>query len=601
MNNHFLVLLLLLVPVFSQPCNPAERTYDGTCNNLAKPLLGSNFLPLSTADGVSFLDGKSIRVSSPNERFISNIFLAEDANPIISANRTARERRFGQNPDPFKRNSLWVYFGQMITHEISHIMTFLNTSNVAQITLPPGDPLQINPQVRGLFVVTSNGTFVDGVFKGVTDVSPWFDGQAVYGPNVNIANRLRTFSGGKMILLPNNELPFHNTTRTPNECGGFNHPGSGVGDFRSDSVAPLTALHAILVREHNRMCDEFALRNPSWTDEQLYQEARKFMIAYLQNIAYNEWMPAAFGKDETRRLIGPYKGYKPNVDPIIFNTWATAAGRVPHDSVNLPVLALNSQCELIKMPGTVGFPLQERPNCQGNLVRSVGSEAFIRGMLIQHASKFDSKVVDEMRSFFGENPFRTHFDIEAVNIFRSRVHGTPNYRDVVKYWTGIDLYTRRGCVEGATQDPINCFRLITRNETRAQLLQSIFGKINQVDAFVGLMAESVTTSTGFPYTSFVIWARQYKNIRDGDRWWFENRDNRLFTRDQIRDIKRTTIADIIRRNTNLGNIPDKAFYVPHRDHDDDWDDKKRHQNGGHHNDDDDDDNEGGSAWANLCI
>lgn len=66
-----------------------------------------------------------------------------------------------------------------------------------------------------------------------------------------------------MILLPNQELQFHNITRTPNECGGFNHPGSGVGDFRSDSVAPLTAVHAVLVREHNRLCDRFANENPS--------------------------------------------------------------------------------------------------------------------------------------------------------------------------------------------------------------------------------------------------------------------------------------------------------------------------------------------------
>lgn len=121
-------------------------------------------------------------------------------------------------------------------------------------------------------------------------------------------------------------------------------------------------------------------------------------------------------------------------------------------------------------------------------------------MLVQHASAFDSKVVDEMRSFFGENPFRTHFDVEAVNIFRARVHGAPTYYNILKYWTGVDLYTKRGCSEGVTEDPIQCFRLISSNETRAQLLRTVYKKVKNIDGFIGLTAESVKTSSGFPYT-----------------------------------------------------------------------------------------------------
>lgn len=82
------------------------------------------------------------------------------------------------------------------------------------------------------------------------------------------------------------------------------------------------------------------------------------MIAFLQNIAYYEWMPVAFGDSEFRRFVGPYRGYRPEVDPTLFNTWSTIAGRVPHDTINLPALTLDNDCNLIKMPGTVGFPLQ---------------------------------------------------------------------------------------------------------------------------------------------------------------------------------------------------------------------------------------------------
>lgn len=95
----------------------------------------------------------------------------------------------------------------------------------------------------------------------------------------------------------------------------------------------------------------------------------------------------------------------------------------------------------------------------------------------------------------------------------------------------------------------------------------------------------------------LIWAKQFKNIRDGDRWWFENTSNGLFTRRELREIKQTKVADIFRRNTNIGRIPDDAFYVPDGNHHD-HDDKRRH---GGHDDDDDDDGHGHHQWANLCI
>lgn len=47
-------------------------------------------------------------------------------------------------------------------------------------------------------------------------------------------------------------------------------------------------LQTLFLREHNRLAHQFRNANPSWTDEQIFQEARKWVIAFIQHITINE-------------------------------------------------------------------------------------------------------------------------------------------------------------------------------------------------------------------------------------------------------------------------------------------------------------------------
>jgi hypothetical protein len=44
----------------------------------------------------------------------------------------------------------------------------------------------------------------------------------------------------------------------------------------------LLSLHILFVREHDRRCDWLAAQYPTWSDEQLYQSARRYLIALIQ-------------------------------------------------------------------------------------------------------------------------------------------------------------------------------------------------------------------------------------------------------------------------------------------------------------------------------
>ena len=67
------------------------------------------------------------------------------------------------------------------------------------------------------------------------------------------------------------------------------------GDLRTNKTPDLIALTEVFGLEHNRLCDEFEAAPPEWTQDRLFEEARKWIIAFLQKITTREWLAADMG------------------------------------------------------------------------------------------------------------------------------------------------------------------------------------------------------------------------------------------------------------------------------------------------------------------
>ena len=62
--------------------------------------------------------------------------------------------------------------------------------------------------------------------------------------------------------------------------------------------------------------------NPDWSDEDVFQAARRRVIASLQSIIMYEYLPAFLGKE-----VPEFTGYKPDVHPGISHVFQSAAFR----------------------------------------------------------------------------------------------------------------------------------------------------------------------------------------------------------------------------------------------------------------------------------
>jgi dual oxidase len=112
----------------------------------------------------------------------------------------------------------------------------------------------------------------------------------------------------------------------------------------------LLSIAILFLRWHNKLAFKVKLENPTWSDEDIFQRARRLVVASMQNIFVYEYLPAFLGGAE----LDPYEGYKPDVHPGISHMFQAAAFRFGHSLIPPGLMRRNGQCVYRKT--AMGYP-----------------------------------------------------------------------------------------------------------------------------------------------------------------------------------------------------------------------------------------------------
>jgi hypothetical protein len=149
--------------------------------------------------------------------------------------------------------------------------------------------------------------------------------------------------------------------------------------------------------------------------------------------------------------------------------------------------------------------------------------------------------VDDVRNFLFGAPGQGGFDLASLNIQRGRDHGIADY-NTVRVAYGLPRITG--------------FEQITSDASVQSSLAATYGSVDNIDLWIGGLAEDHLPDSSVGATFTAIITDQFTRLRDGDRFWYQN----SLSENQIRDIQNTSLADIIRLNTNLTKLQENVFF-----------------------------------------
>ena len=525
-----------------------SRTIDGTGNNLTHSTWGSADTAFTRwtlpayADGVSTPSGGT----RPNARAVSNTMCAQG---------TSRTNAAGAS------DMVWQW-GQFLDHDIDET-PLADPAEDFSIAVPTGDP-EFDPTGTGTQTIRlsrSAGEISHGARQQINAITSFVDGSNVYGADAVRARELRVLDGtGKLKTSAGDLLPF-NTAGLPN--APFNSSDFFLaGDVRANEQVALTAMHTLFVREHNFWAERIArlftdratnadvarTRRPGprkrhsghgyprqLTGEEIYQAARAIVGAELQVITYHEFLPIVLG----RGALTPYRGYRRAVDPSIANEFATASYRFGHTMLSPTLRRLGPDLQPI---AAGDLPLQQGFFEPDEIVQH-GIEPLLRGLATQRAQEIDTLVIDDVRNFLFGAPGAGGFDLASLNVQRGRDHGLDNYNQVR---VGLGL-RRRGSMR----------EISSRRDVR-QRLSATYGDVDQIDLWIGGLAEDPVPGALVGETLRTVLARQFQALRDGDRYYYANH----LTRRLQRLVEQQSLARVIRRNTSIDReLPNDVWHA----------------------------------------
>ncbi|XP_076389731.1 salivary peroxidase/catechol oxidase isoform X2 [Megachile rotundata] len=535
------------------------RRNDGLCTNLQNPTWGSTLAPFQRLMPPRFSDGLTApRISVtghdlPLSRIVSRTMHPDEGyhdhagTVMVIAWGQFMDHDYtltGTPLDPLNRND---------PEECCHRPPHLKNPYCNEILIPEDDYFYRLFNVKCMDFVRAFPAVRPGCrlgsrvpFNLLTGV---LDGNTVYGISDAFARKLRTGYGGLLRMNPvfaeyglkdllplKLDIPDEGCTRLNRSMYCFE-----AGEIRVNEQLVLTCMHTLMAREHNRIAKILIQINPHWDDETLYQEARRIVIAEIQHITYNEFLPILLGKDVMEKFglllekNAYWDGYDESVNPSVIDAFASAAFRFGHSLLPTAVERWSKAHKFIASKRL--SDLIRRPF---DLYRAGVFDEYIMGLMNQVAQAMDDSITQEVTNhLFKKAGAKFGLDLVSFNMQRGREFGIPSYMEFRKF-CGLPWADNFDDLHGSMP-----------NET-IKRYSSIFEHPADVDLWSGGVSERPLPGSMLGPTFACIIATQFSYSRRGDRFWYElpNQPS-SFTLEQLNEIRKVKLAKIICDNTDL--------------------------------------------------
>uniref|UniRef100_A0A8C1P3W1 NAD(P)H oxidase (H2O2-forming) n=1 Tax=Cyprinus carpio TaxID=7962 RepID=A0A8C1P3W1_CYPCA len=473
------------------------QRYDGWYNNLADHDRGAADAALVRLFPAQYTDGVYLPRQEPhlpNPRQISNIATSGQSGLMSYRNRSV----------------LSVAFGYHVWSEISESRRPGCPPEFMHIKVQKEDPVFGSNSSQPVLLQfqraewdPSTGNSPNNPRTQVNHVTAWIDGSSIYGSSSSWCDALRVFSRGLLASGSSQDMPRRSSsgylmwsTPDPSTSPGSQELYEFGNAWANENIFTVTE-GIIWFRYHNYLASKLHEEHPSWSDEELFQNARKKVIATFQH-----------------RLSAGYQKY---VDPGISAEFEAAAVRFG----------------LTLAPPGVYKRYISQITFNPNLQSSQDVDELIMGMASQIAEREDNIIVEDLRDYM-YGPLRfSRSDAVALTIQRGRDFGLPSYNQI--------------------RESLNMQPLLR------ELAELYENDTSRLDLFVGGLLES-QEGPGPVFSTIIL--DQFERIRNADRFWFENKQNGLFTEEEIQAIRNTTFHDVLLDVTSAeeGDVQRNVFF-----------------------------------------
>ncbi|CAB3370662.1 Hypothetical predicted protein [Cloeon dipterum] len=556
-------------------CDPTSpfRTFSGVCNNLRRPNMGRSLTPFARMLPAIYENG----VSHPRTTGVSG-------KPLPSPRTVSTSVHTDVSHLHARYSLMLMQYAQFLDHDISftpvHRGFFVSIPDCRDcdsarqvhpecmpIPVPPGDPY--HPPLNNTngrpkcfsFMRSLPGQLTIGPREQVNQNSAFLDASHVYGEHICRITSLRG-SGGRMNttilppLAPNAPvrelLP---QVGTNPECRSQNGLCFAAGDGRASEQPGLTIMHTMFMREHNRLADALHLINPRWSEETVFHHARRIVAAQTQHITFSEFLPRVLGPEAIRKYNlglqsdGYYNGYDSTCNPSVFNEFATAAFRFGHSLLRPHLPRAGARWE----PLTPPLLLRDAFFDPSMLLAPRMFDELTRGLLAAPMEDMDRFITGEVTNHLFEVRRSPHsgMDLAALNIQRGRDHALQPYNE---------YRARCGLPKAVVWEDFS-----REMPTEAiERLRNVYENVDDVELFPGGLSETALPGGLVGPTFACIIGRQFRQLRDCDRFWYETGSQvERFSPAQLAELRKASLSKVLCHNMDAPiDIQPIAFDQP---------------------------------------